>query len=227
MALNACLLVTRCCVGFLMVVAAGGGLACDAGRTSAGLDAGADMLVSEDGTEVAGSDGSSDAGPMGIQKRLLVGGSVELIGSGDDACSQPQAAGSDRWCGFVTTELQNTPRNPRFVRTLWAINMTKAIAGVDIRCDATDANCRLLSAQLDDVSAGDRFYGDTLIYRADIPSGFAIGAWVWRPNWKAPRLLSDNDSCAASSDGGAAFCLENLRTAGGVSRLDLASWNIV
>ena len=135
-------------------------LGCGGGSTQKYPDATVDFDAQHD---VGRPDGGAPDAPVdtagtdpmaGIGSHVLVSGTVVLIGSGPDSCTNQVPATGDRWCGF------SKPSTTLGFNALWVINATKAAAGVAITCDTTDANClRLTSGLYDDPSIGFRIHG--------------------------------------------------------------------
>ncbi|HET6283064.1 MAG TPA: hypothetical protein VFH73_19050, partial [Polyangia bacterium] len=154
---------------------------------------------------------STDAGAPPSAGRRLLAGSVTLVGSGGDSCTHQQPAEGDRWCGYVAA---STVEPERF--DLWVIDVSKAIAGVAIRCDGTDGNCLRLTSNVSlDNFNYPAFTGDTLIFSADntTPDGDFTGpVFGWRPGWTAGRRLTANTgvSCAAHATAPVAYCFQNV-----------------
>jgi hypothetical protein len=158
------------------------------------------------------SDGSPDATPptVGPGDKLLVKGSIDLIGSGPDTCTNQVPPSGDRWCGFAR------PSAILGASELWVVNVTKAAAGIAINCDAPsgDPNCLRLSGGLvSDPKNGFRihgFDGDTLTY-SEMPSASSSTNFAWRPGWSAPHHLTANMglACNGHASTRAAICLEN------------------
>jgi hypothetical protein len=185
-----------------------------------GPDAGADT----GGT--AGTDGSTmealPAPKPGDGSRLVIGGqSLELVGSGDDSCTNQTPYWTDRWCAFSkpATSLGNTE--------LWVINATKAAAGVEIKCNTLDPNCiRLTSGLLDDQQFHfrvHRFDGDSLIF-SEGSSGFASGdIFAWRPGWTAPRKLTTQtgELCIGNKKSTTVICVDNVTIDGAKTKATL------
>jgi hypothetical protein len=207
-------------VGTFMVGCGGGNGtkpdAGDAGKVypdaTVSFDAGSDR---KDATTL---DTSTDTAGMlpgvGAGSTLIVKGSIDLIGTGTDSCTNQIPVPGDRWCGFAqpAADLANSE--------LWVVNVTKVAAGVAVQCDATvgDPNCvRLSTGLFVDPTNGFRihgFDGDTLTY-SEVPSrggGSFIGnIFAWRPGWSAPHNLTGTGGmvCNGSAVGTAAVCLEN------------------
>ena len=163
--------------------------------------------------------------PVGDGVKVLAPGPALLIGIGSDSCTSQDPPSGDRWCAFAlpSTFLGGTD--------LWAINVTHAIAGKQIRCDVSDLDCLLLTSTL---YSGDLtvhgFVGDTLVYYAD--TGQSVGsAYAWRPGMTAARRLSSNvplGLCTGQAKGDAVRCLQNpdSTTVVGQTSLDLTAGNI-
>jgi hypothetical protein len=182
------------------------------------FDSKADGTGTAGTTGTAGSTGTmSDAGadllpPLsGDGSRLVVAGqSFELVGSGNDSCTNQVPYSTDRWCAFAkpATSLGNFE--------LWVINATAAAAGTAIKCNTTDPNClRLTSGLLDDSNFHfriHRFDGDSLIFSEGV-SGQASGdIFGWRPGWTAPRKLSSQSGalCLGNKQSTTALCVDNV-----------------
>ena len=125
------------------------------------VDGGADSSANRPDTRGMGG---ATGGPMvgAGSQTLLTGDGLLLVGNGPDSCTNQDPAVGDRWCAFArpSTFLGGTD--------LWVINVSKAIGGKVIQCNAGDLDCLVLTSTLND---GDltvhRFFGDTLIYYAD------------------------------------------------------------
>jgi hypothetical protein len=167
------------------------------------------------GTTDSGGDTASAGPPVpGMNSKLIVPGSIELIGSGADTCTNQVPPTGDRWCGF------STPSSDFMNNELWVINVTKVAQGVTVTCKATvnDPNCIRLSTGLySDASNGFRvhaFDGDTLTYE-EVPSmangGFLGSVFAWRPGWKAPHNIGGNKAffCNGHAASAAAACFSN------------------
>jgi hypothetical protein len=216
-------------LAFLLVgtVSLGGAMTAGCGGGNAAPDGGdarfyRDATVNPDAKADAKKDGSTDAStdtasavpPIGAGSKLIASGSVELIGSGTDTCTNQVPASGDRWCGFskLAADLVNNE--------LWIVNVSKVAAGATVVCDSTvaDPNCLRLSTGLfADPSSGFRihgFDGDTLTY-SEIPSmsagGFLGAIFAWRPGWAAPHNISGATGmvCNGNAKTAAAVCLEN------------------
>jgi hypothetical protein len=168
----------------------------DAGNAgSPGSDAGAEALP-----DPAPGDGS----------HLVIGGeSVELVGSGNDSCTNQVPYSTDRWCAFAKP---GTGDNVE----LWVINATKAAAGVAIKCNTTDTNClRLTSGLLDDDEFHfriHRFDGDSLIFSEGVGGGSTGDIFGWRPGWSAPRKLTSQtgELCIGNKASSTVVCIDNV-----------------
>ena len=209
-------------VGSGSVVAAvgcgGGGAKGDGGDGKVYADATVKLDTASDKNGTAGG-GGSDAGPagppaIGTGSKLIVAGSIDLIGSGTDTCTNQVPPSGDRWCGFakLSSDLMNYE--------LWVVDVTKAAQGVTVQCasNIADPNCHRLSTGLYvDPSNGFRvhgFDGDTLTY-SEVPSmsanGFLGNIFAWRPGWAAPRNLTGNSGfvCNGNALTNAAVCIQN------------------
>ncbi|MDB4983328.1 MAG: hypothetical protein JWM82_4080, partial [Myxococcales bacterium] len=171
----------------------------DSKDTGTGPDGGADA-VAEALPDPAPGDGS----------RLVVGGnSVELVGSGNDSCTNQAPYSSDRWCAFAKP---GTGTNVE----LWVINATQAAAGATIKCNTTDANClRMTSGLLDDQSFHfriHRFDGDTLLFSEGISGSSTGDIFAWRPGWTAPRKLTSQtgELCIGNKASSTVVCIDNV-----------------
>jgi hypothetical protein len=211
-ALRLALLVEMVALGSTGVSGCGGGAKYK--DASVEFDVHADTKDATTTTDSKTDTGSSTTPPTpGPGSKLIVGGAVQLIGSGPDSCTSQVPASGDRWCGFAKrANLSNFE--------LWVVNVTKAAAGVTIKCDAStaDANCLRLSTGLfQDPTNAFRihlFDGDTLTY-SEVPSssttGFIGTVFAWRPNWAAGRQISSNTGlgCSGHKSTRAAICIEN------------------
>jgi hypothetical protein len=178
-----------------------------------------DAITFDTPKDTSGSDSGVDTGPagppaIGMGSKLIVSGSVELIGSGTDTCTNQVPPSGDRWCGFarLSTDLVDFE--------LWVVNVTKAAQGVTIQCTSSvvDPNCLRLSTGLyADATNGFRihgFDGDTLTY-SEVPSmsggGFLGNIFAWRPGWTTPRNLTGNQGmvCNGHKLGKATVCIQN------------------
>jgi hypothetical protein len=157
----------------------------------------------------------------GDGSKLVLGGSVTLIGSGADSCTNQTPAPGDRWCGFTK------PSSNLGFDELWVINVTAAAAGTPIKCDTSDPNCLrltsgLFSEQNSDGSPSFRihgFDGDTLIYYAELGptarTSFIGPVWGWRPGWpRGHKLTSDTGVvCNGHPKKAVAVCFEGADVA--------------
>jgi hypothetical protein len=178
-----------------------------------------DAAVLDTPKDNTGSDSGVDTAPagpptIGAGSKLVVSGSVQLIGSGTDTCTNQVPPSGDRWCGFarLSTDLVNFE--------LWVVNVTKAAQGVSIQCTSSvvDPNCLRLSTGLySDATNGFRihgFDGDTLTY-SEVPSmsgaGFLGNIFAWRPGWATPRNLTGNQGlvCNGHKLGKTVVCIQN------------------
>jgi hypothetical protein len=160
-------------------------------------------------TPDAGSDAPIPPPTPAASSKLIIKGSVELIGTGTDSCTNqiPPSGNGDRWCAFARASAILGASE------LWVVNVTKAAAGVTINCDssAPDPNCLRLSGGLfSDPNNGFQihgFTGDTLTYSED--PGF--NDFAWRPGWTAPRQLTTNNGlgCNGHPTSTAVLCVEN------------------
>jgi hypothetical protein len=155
---------------------------------------------------MGGATGGPSVGP-GAQA-LVTGDQLLLVGNGPDSCTNQDPAVGDRWCAFArpSTFLGGTD--------LWVINVSKAVGGKAIQCNASDLDCLLLTSTLND---GDltihRFFGDTLIYYAD--SGAASGpVYGWRPGMNAGRKLTAATglNCVGNSKSDSVICFDRQDT---------------
>jgi len=162
------------------------------------------------------NDGPAADGPAvvvpptpGPGDKRLVKGTLELIGSGADTCTNQVPPSGDRWCGFAR------PSAILGASELWVVNVTKSAAGTAINCDApSDPNCLRLSGGLvSDPTSGFRihgFDGDTLAY-SEMPSAGSSTNFAWRPGWTKPHPLTAKMglACNGHASTRAAVCLEN------------------
>jgi hypothetical protein len=138
-------------------------------------------------------------------------GSVALAGSGGDSCTHQQPAAGDRWCGTIATSTDDPERSD-----LWVINISRANAGVAIRCDGTDDNCLRLTNNVFLYSPNyPAFKGDTLIFSADSTAAdqdFTGPVFAWRPGCTAGRRLTANTGnlCVAHDTAPVAYCFQNI-----------------
>jgi hypothetical protein len=162
----------------------------------------------------AGMGGAGTGGPAGAPgssiKKLVSGGAVALVGSGEDTCTSLPGATTDRWCGFVKQGANNAIE-------LWVLDVTMLGAGAAVACDGTSPGCLRLSQTVffdqDFGFANDHFYGDTLIYYADASAAatsFSGTIWAWKPGWPAGRKLTSTigNDCIANPKGDAVTCIQ-------------------
>lgn len=170
------------------------------------VDGGADSSTNP--TDTRGTGGSTGAPVVGPGSQTLVSGDARLVGSGPDSCTNQDPATGDRWCAFAlpSTFLGGTD--------LWVINVSKAVGGKAIQCNAGDLDCLLLTSTLND---GDltihHFFGDTLIYYAD--SGAASSpVYGWRPGMTAGRKLTAATGlqCVGHAKTDAVLCFDKQDT---------------
>lgn len=151
------------------------------------------------------------------EPRRVIAGAARLPGQHESVCSHGSGS-AERWCAFFRPGSQGQSE-------LWVFNATAALAGVPLRCDATDVNCRRLTSALWTGSAAPsgpihptahRFVGDTLIFHAmgGQDGDFYQGPiFAWQPGWTAARQLSaGNRAVTCSMRPGTpvlALCLEN------------------
>jgi hypothetical protein len=159
--------------------------------------------------------GDAGGGPFvpGAGSKLIVGGTVQLIGSGTDTCTNQVPATGDRWCAFAKVSATTSASE------LWVVNVSKLAANVPVTCDTTDANClRLSRALFQDPTNGfriDGFDGDTLTY-SELPSSsdnsFLGVVSAWRPGWPGGRPLTSNAGvvCNSHRTSRAELCLEKV-----------------
>jgi hypothetical protein len=202
-------------VGASMVGCGGGGSKGDGGTmypdATVNFDTKGDHTTS---TDTGVDTGPPAPPPIGMGSKLIVTGTVDLIGSGADSCTNQVPPSGDRWCGFARlgSDLMNFD--------LWVVNVTKAAQGVAIQCTATvaDPNCLRLSTGLyADATNGFRihgFDGDTLTF-SEVPSqsanGFLGNIFAWRPGWTAPHNLTGNQGlvCNGNKQGRGVACIVN------------------
>jgi hypothetical protein len=207
-------------VGALALGCSSGGSNNDGGKMyndgKVNLDSPGDNTGAAGTGGTSGSGGQVDAGPpsVGTGSKLIVGGSVNLIGSGSDSCTNQVPPSADRWCGFARLSSDLVDYE------LWVVNVTKAAQGATVMCSpsAADPNCVRLSTGLYvDPTNGFRihgFDGDTLTF-SEVPSasagGFLGNIFGWRPGWAAPHNLTGNRGlvCNGHAKGKAAVCLVN------------------
>jgi hypothetical protein len=180
---------------------------------SFGSDSKPDGKDAQGTSDTAGSDAGVEALPdpaPGDGSHLVVGGeSVELVGSGNDSCTNQMPYSSDRWCAFAKPGIGNNIE-------LWVVNATKATAGVAIKCNTTDANClRLTSGLLDDQDFHfriHRFDGDSLIFTEGVGGGSTGDIFGWRPGWTAPRKLTSQtgELCIGNKASSTVVCIDNV-----------------
>ncbi len=203
-----------CGAAGLGAIGCGGGGAKSYNDASFGNDAKTDSK--DTGTSPDGgtsSDAAAEALPdpaPGVGSHLVYGGdSVELVGSGNDSCTNQVPYSTDRWCAFAKP---GTGSNVE----LWVINATQAAAGVAIKCNTTDANClRMTSGLLDDQNFHfriHRFDGDSLIFSEGIRGGSTGDIFAWRPGWSAPRKLTSQtgELCIGNKASSTVVCIDNV-----------------
>ncbi len=161
--------------------------------------------------------------PVGDGVTTLASGAAFLVGLGDNSCTNQDPPSGDRWCAFTMPSSSFLGGND-----LWVIDVTKAAAGTAIRCDVSDLNCLLLTSTL---YTGDLtihgFFGDTLIYYADVGQTSA-SAYGWRPGMTSARRLSTNappNGCLGHPTTDAVRCLQNQdnTTVSGQTTFDLTA----
>jgi hypothetical protein len=171
--------------------------------------------------------GSGDAGvrptpPVGDGVTTLATGAAFLVGSGGDSCTNQDPPSGDRWCAFTM------PSTFAGGNDLWVIDVTKAAAGTQIKCDVSDLNCLRLSSTL---YVGDltlhSFFGDTLIFYADVGQTTA-SAYAWRPGMTSARRLTNlapPGGCVGHATTDAVRCVQNPdnTTVTGQTTLDLTA----
>jgi hypothetical protein len=147
--------------------------------------------------------------PMpGTGSHLLVPGTISLIGSGSDSCTNQVPAIGDRWCGFTR------PGTSLGANELWVINATQAAAGVNVKCDTFDANCiRLSTGLFEDPTSHFQihgFDGDTLIFTAD--PGAPV--FAWRPGLIGARQVTSGTGvgCRGHRNSDSVVCFDNVVT---------------
>ena len=157
------------------------------------------------GTPAGGTTGHVGTPPAPGSTAVLPGTAL-LIGPGAACSSAPVTTtpAPDRWCGVFV------PSGNQMVGLL-VFNLTKALAGTPITCDATDVNCVPLNASVDvnkdDTDATYGFVGQTLLYYD------ATTVYAWRPGWTAGRAIMAHSTtqpvqCAgAPNDAATAICL--------------------
>jgi hypothetical protein len=169
------------------------------GGTSTGGTAGSDA-----GVEALPDPASGDGSHL-----VIAGDSVELVGSGNDSCTNQAPYWSDRWCAFAKPGTGNNIE-------LWVVNATKAAAGVAIKCNTTDVNCiRLTSGLLDDQRFHfriHRFDGDSLLFTEGVGGGSTGDIFAWRPGWTAPRKLTSQtgELCIGNKASSTVVCVDNV-----------------
>lgn len=183
------------------------------------------------GSSTGGTSGTFDAGQIEVisnrpppmvnpMARRIVAGRARLVGTHGSACSNQTTGGSaERWCAF------SQPGASLGTTELWVMNVSKAMTGVDVKCDGTDPNCKRLTTRLwtEQPPAGPfhptahRFDGDTLIYHAEVQAA-SVGdiyrgpIFAWRPGWESAKRISGTQAvtCSAHFSAQAAVCIENL-----------------
>jgi hypothetical protein len=197
-------------------------LGCSSGNANPDAKMYKDATVFDSSSEKTGTGGAGGSGgagpvdagppPIGTGSKLIVAGSVNMIGSGTDSCTNQVPPSADRWCGFARLSSDLVDYE------LWVVNVTKAAQGMSVTCaaSAADPNCVRLSTGLYvDATNGFRihgFDGDTLTY-SEVPSssggGFLGNIFAWRPGWTAPHNLTGNQGlvCNGHAKGKAAVCI--------------------
>ena len=195
-----------------------GGAAAGAGGSSGGAG-GAGGGSGGNGGSAGGAGGSTGGagGATTTGSKKLVEGRARLVGGPVSACSQPPGNG-DRWCAFTLPATQ-----PIGATELWALDVTKAIAGT-IPCDGTNPSCVKITSTLWTGTPArgvahplaHHFDGETLIFYPEPPA--PVQEWkgaifAWRPGWPQAKQLSGGAagySCEGNGVGDAALCLEDL-----------------
>jgi len=146
----------------------------------------------------------SVSGPAGEGAGMRVfSGTAALLNNGE-ACTEEEGAQGDRWCGFVALGTSGA-------RNLFVLNVSQAIAGVPVDCNAPDPNCLLLTENVGGSGADWHptfFAGDTLVYYDE-----SFAPYVWRPGMTSGRLLVTPESsvdvvfCQPAPRGTAVACL--------------------
>lgn len=205
-----------------------------ADRPSGNLGDGAaavDAKVSDGASFEAGAADLPPPAPPNPESARVVPGRARLVGTHQSACSNQVPATGDRWCAF------SLPNQTIGYTDLWVINETKAAAGVPIKCDGTDPNCKLMVPPGTDPTIGTkgtvlwttapssgpsfpsvhRFDGDTLLFNArakmDPAVPYSGPIYAWRPGWPEPKQVSQGAtaySCSAHSRTDVVVCLENV-----------------
>jgi len=186
----------RTCIAIASLFLVGCGSSSSSPRDAGGVDASSSgsggIRVNFDGGGLTGGGGATGtggagtgntAGAMATGTLVFQGASPVLLPSGLP-CTFEEGATGDRWCAFLTDSV-STPGNT----DLFAVNVTKAGAGVSISCGLADANClKLTSSYFEDQFHVALFQGDTLVY-FDL-TGTPFG---WRPGMTAGRMLAVAD----------------------------------
>src|SRR5258708_727590 len=109
-----------------------GTIGCGGGKSYP--DAKVDFDAQPDGSGGSTAKDAADAvttpptiGPGG---KVLVKGSIDLIGSGPDTCTNQVPPSGDRWCGFAR------PSAILGANELWVINVTQSAPATPITCHA-------------------------------------------------------------------------------------------
>ena len=152
-----------------------------------------------------GGAGGAGGGAIATRSKVLSGRSAMLFDG--PSCTAGSGDTGDRWCAFVALSSANT-------RNLFVVDVSKALAGVEIDCaDATDPNCLLLTPALggdsfDPTLHGTFFQGDTLLYY-----DAALAPHAWRPGMAQGKRLVDVSAaldavfCTPAPRGAAVVCI--------------------
>ncbi len=143
-------------------------------------------------------------GPAGVGAGVRVYQGDAWMLSSSRSCTEGDTT-SDRWCIFVGVSQTSSNHN------LFVVNVSAAMAGVSVDCNAPDANCLLLTDHLTGTSGNGHpafFSGDTLVYYDQ-----DLAAYVWWPGLEGGRLLASREGvrdiayCTPASRGSSVACL--------------------
>ncbi len=196
-----------------------GGLAVGCGddlaaRGGHGGAAGLAGIAGAAGGSTAGAGGGGNGGQSGggagtgggvVSGYKVFSGTASMLFDGP-SCTGETGATGDRWCAFVALGGASQ-------LALYAVNVSRAAAGVAITCGDADPNCLLLTPALggdssDPTLHGTFFKGDTLVYYDQ-----TLAPHAWRPGMTSGRLLAtvsatyDAVFCTPAPVGTAVACL--------------------
>ena len=191
-------------------------LAAGCGGSSGGFAGGGLSGISGGGGAGGGVDGGGAVAGTGAGvvtgSRVFSGAAATMLYQGP-SCTDDVAATGERWCAFIAFSDSTSD-----ARSLFVVNVSRVVAGVDVTCAAPDPNCLLLTASLggDSLSPtlhGTYFQGDTLVYYDQ-----SLAAYAWRPGMTRGRLLAAPAAgenvvlCTPAKTGTAVMCLLLPRT---------------